>query len=299
MIGKRRDDLLDRRARKGEISKEKLGQYIECLELALVVAGGIVVVGLIVEDGPELWRSLLTWTWPPRAAVGDLLVTAGVFSEVLIAFVIAGIARRVDAYAEADTAKALERAAKAQEEAGLANERTSQLESGNIALRTDLEKAKAEAAKAQLELRRYIDQVDRKAGARRLDREKFLEQLTNKPTGTAFVTYKPEDVEAFQFATAISAMLREAGWQAPSPMPFGGRNPRRPTAIPFEVTHGGAFGSGVTIKCKNPHPIGENSAVGALINALTIATEGRGGVEVAGNPDCREDWAEIIIGQKK
>lgn len=299
MIGKKLDDLLDRRARKGEINKAKLGQYIEYLELALVVAGGIVVIGLIVEDGPEILQSLLTWTQPSRAAVGDLLVTAGVFSEVLIAFVIARVARRIDTYAEADTAKALERAAKAQEAAALANERASQLESGNITLRTDLEKAEAEAAKAQLELRRYIDQVDRKAGPRRLDRERFLEQLRDKPTGTASVTYKPQDLEAFQLATQISGLLQTAGWNAPSPTPFGGRNPRH-TAIPLEVMHGGAFGVGVTIKCKNPHSeVGENSAVGALVDALTMATAGSGGLEVAADPLLPENVFQIVIGQKK
>jgi hypothetical protein len=187
----------------------------------------------------------------------------------------------------------------AQTDLGKQQERAARLESENLSLKTDLEKAKIEAAKAQLELRRYIDQVDRKAGPRRLDRERFLEQLKDKPTGMAFVTYKPEDVEAFQFANQLSAILQAAGWNAPAPMPFGGRQPRH-FAIPFEVMHGGAFGSGVTIKCKNPNPeVGEHSAVGALVDALTIATEGRGGVEIVGNPDLRENVIEIIIGQKK
>jgi hypothetical protein len=64
--------------------------------------------------------------------------------------------------------------------------------------------------------------------------------------------------------------------------------------------YGGAFGSGVTIKCKNPHPeVGEDSAVGALVGALTIAAEGRGGVEVAANSDLSEKAVEIVIGQEK
>jgi hypothetical protein len=100
---------------------------------------------------------------------------------------------------------------------GKQQERAGELESENLSLKTDLEKAKIEAAKAQLELRRYIDHVDRKTGPRRLDRERFLEQLKNKPTGSAFVTYKPEDIEAYQFATAISSMLQTAGWNAPPP----------------------------------------------------------------------------------
>jgi hypothetical protein len=181
---------------------------------------------------------------------------------------------------------------------GKQQERAERLESENLSLRTDLEKAKTEAAKAQLELRRYIDHVDRKAGSRKLDRERFLEQLKDKPTGKAFITYKPEDMEAYQFAMRISSLLQTAGWNALGPMPFGGRNPRH-TAVPFEVMHGGAFGVGLTIKCKNPHPeIGEDSAVGALVDALTMATAG-GGVEVAGNPGLQENAVEIVIGQKK
>jgi hypothetical protein len=293
MIGKRRDDLLDRRARKGEISKEKLGQYIECLELALVVAGGIVVVGLIVEDGPELWRSLLTWTRPPRAALGDLLVTVGVFSEVLIAFVIAGVARRLNAYAEADTARALERAAKAEGAAALANEKASKLESDNITLRTDLERAFADSASAELQLRQYID---RKSGPRRINRERFLEMLKGKTTGMVTIWYKPEDVEAFNFANQIFSLLVEAGWNSGGPLPFRTVRQIRPS----EFVHGGWFGSGVTVKYKNPPVrIGENTAGGALMDAISAGWECCESFDGLQDPALKENEFQIVIGQKK
>lgn len=305
MIGKILDDLLDRRARKGEMSKEtggtnkeKLSQYIEYLELALVIAGGIVVIGLIVEDGPELGHSLLTRTRPSRTALGDLLVTVGVFAEVLLAFVIARIARQFDAYAEADTARALERGAKAEETAALANERASHLESANIALRTELETAKAESAKAQLQLRQYIDH---KAGPRRLNRDKFLELLRPAPPAKAIVYFKPEDVEAYQFAVSICRNLRTAGWEVLGPTTFAlvGRGPRQPV-VPSELSQGGAFGSGVTVRYReHSRELGENTTVEALCRALTEGREGGGDLEGVSDPSLRDGLFQIVIGQKK
>lgn len=184
----------------------------------------------------------------------------------------------------------------AKTELGKQQERAASLESSNIELRTDLEKAEAEAAKAQLELRRYIDHVDRKAGPRRLDREKFLEQLKNKPTGMAFVRYKPDDMEAYQFATMISSLLETTGWNILGPQPFGGKNARH-GGVPFEVTYGGAFGSGVTIKCKNPRD--EGTSVKALIDALMCGEATIGGFEVLEDPTLKDDEVHVIIGQKK
>jgi hypothetical protein len=158
--------------------------------------------------------------------------------------------------------------------------------------------AQAEAAKAQLELRRYIDHVDRKAGPRRLDREKFLEQLNGKPIGLAVIRYKPEDTEAFNFATAIGANLSTAGWTVMGPQPFPSFRQNRPS----EFVHGGAFGSGVTIRCKNPpkEAFGDNTAAGALIDALMMGCENlSSGFEVGADPFLKENEVHIIIGQKK
>ena len=155
--------------------------------------------------------------------------------------------------------------------------------------------AQEKAAKAQLELRKYIDQ---KAGPRRLDREKFLEQLKGKPIGLAVIRYKPEDTEAFNFATAIGANLSTAGWTVMGPQPFPSFRQNRPS----EFVHGGAFGSGVTIRCKNPpkEAFGDNTAAGALIDALMMGCENlSSGFEVSADASLKENEVQIIIGQKK
>ncbi len=217
-------------------------------------------------------------------------------SVIVLVFVNKPLKRIAEHEAQAERDKT----AAFQSVAAQANERSLKLEAGNLALKTDLEKAKAEAAKAQLELRRYIDHVDRKAGPRRLDREQFLETLRGKPTGIALIQYKPEDAEAFQFATQICAMLKTAGWDAREPTTFpAGRGPRQ-TAVPSEFTYGGAFGSGVTIRCKNPRPeVREKSATGALVDAMLFAREGGGDLEVVGDPLLPENVFQIVIGQKK
>ena len=161
--------------------------------------------------------------------------------------------------------------------------------------------AQAEAARAQLQLRQYIENVEKKAGPRRLNREKFLEMLNGKPTGTAIVLYKSEDTEAFQFAGQICANLKTAGWNVvgPTVLPAIGRG-SHPSSVPTAVIQGGAFGTGVTLKCKNPHAeIGETSAIGALADALTCGREGPGDLEVTENSTLSENVFQIVIGQKK
>jgi hypothetical protein len=269
MIGRILDDLLDRRARKSEINnetgginKEKLSQYIEYLELALIVAGGIVVIGLIVEDGPELWHSLLTWTRPPRAALGDLLVTVGVFFEVLIAFVIARVARRIDAYAEADTAKALERAAQAELRAAEAN---------RIAEQERL--ARFEAEESQLELRASMNRTFQRTGNRTLHPFAFHAAIKDGSSGHVTVLYI-DDGEPHQFAWEIwHALNRQGtGWSADiKPMPE--------KSLLAGLT-------GMSIRCRNvPRENWHDNpttAGGKLLKALGSGTEGFANVANAG-----------------
>lgn len=260
MIGKKLGDLLDRRARKGEINKEiggmnkeKLSQRIEWLELALVVAGGIVVIGLIVEDGPEIVHSLLTWTRPSRAAVGDLLVTAGVFAEVFIAFVIARIARRIDAYAEADTAKALERAAQAELRAAEANR-----------IAEEERTARFEAEESQLELRGAMNRAFQRTGDRTLNPFAFHAALKGKPAGHVTVLADIDGGEPHSFAWQIWHALNRpgTGWSA--------------EIKPLQANAGGWTGMVVrsrNVPTENWHdnPV---TAAGALFKALGVGTEG-------------------------
>jgi len=270
MIGKILDDLLDRSARKGEINnetgginKEKLSQYIEYLELALAVAGGIVVIGLIVEDGPELLHSLLTWTRPSRAALGDLLITVGVFSEVLIAFVIARIARRIDVYAEADTAKALERAAQAEVRAAEAN---------RIAEQERL--ARFEAEESQLELRASMNRTFQRTGNRTLHPFAFHAAIKGAPTGHVTVLANIDGGEPHQFAWQIwHALNRQGtGWSAEiKPLP----------ATPLGAGLTGMVVRCLTVRAENWHD-NPTTACGRLLKALLVGTEGFANVANAG-----------------
>jgi hypothetical protein len=261
VISKLLDDLLRRRARKGEINKEngainkeKLNQRIERLELALVVAGGIVVIGLIVEDGPELWYSLITRTLPSRVALGGLLVTIGVFAEVLVAFVIARVARQIDAFAEADTANALERAAQAEVRAAEAN------------LIVEQERlARLEAEESQLELRGAMNRAFQRTGNRTLNPFAFHAALKGKPTGRVTVLANIDGGEPHQFAWQIWHALNRkgTGWSAE----IKRLHTPRTSSI------------GMVVHCPNlredNHWLTEpKTACGALLNALLHGTEG-------------------------
>lgn len=269
MIGKKLGDLLDRRTRKGEINKEtggmnkeKLSQCIEWLELALVVAGGIVVIGLLVEDGPEIANSLLTLTRPPRAAVGDLIVTAGVFAEVLIAFVIARIARRIDAYAEADTAKALERAAQAELRAAEANR-----------IAEEERTARFEAEESQLELRGAMNRAFQRTGNRTLHPFAFHAALKGKPAGHVTVLANIGGGEPHNFAWQIWHALNRkgTGWSAE-----------------IKQLHTPRTGlTGMFVRCRNPREdnwlTDPKTACGALLHALLRGTEGFANVANVGS----------------
>ena len=214
-------------------------------------------------------------------------------SVIVLVFVNKPLKRIAEHEAQAERDKT----AAFQSVAAQANERSLKLEAGNLALKTDLEKAKAEAAQAELSLKRYIDHVDRKAGPRRIDREPFLKELKDRPTGTATISYKPEDMEAFNFASNMSSLLKIAGWNVLGPMPFKElRN-----AMPSEFWHGGAFGSGVTVWCNRcpSHADDDNTPAGALIAALDWALQGGSGYECNHAPGAKPDEFHIVIGQKR
>jgi hypothetical protein len=236
----------------GGVNKEKLTLCIEWLELGLVVAGGIVVIGLIVEDGPELLHSLLTRTRPSRAAVGDLLVTAGVFAEVLIAFVIARLARRIDAFAEADTAKALERAAQAELRAAEANR-----------IAEEERTARFEAEESQLELRGSMNRAFQRTGNRTLNPFAFHAALKGRLGGHVLVLADVDGGEPHQFAWQIWHALNRkgTGWSAE-----------------IKPLRAKAGWTGMVARCRNVPT--ENwhdnpaTACGALFKALGRGTEG-------------------------
>lgn len=63
---------------KGPISKDiKIGFGLDGLEIATFFAGLLVVLGLLVESGPEAWTAAISHVWPRREIAGNALVTIG------------------------------------------------------------------------------------------------------------------------------------------------------------------------------------------------------------------------------
>jgi uncharacterized protein YjeT (DUF2065 family) len=91
---------------KGPISKDiKVGFGLDGLEVATFIAGVLVVVGLLMESGPEAWTAIIRHMWPHREIAGNALVTIGVFAEVAIGLFIARSAKRAQLQAEAKIAE--------------------------------------------------------------------------------------------------------------------------------------------------------------------------------------------------
>jgi hypothetical protein len=155
--------------------------------------------------------------------------------------------------------------------------------------------AQKEAAKAQLELRSFIDKIEKKSRPRRFDPEKFRENLKGNPTGHIAIWYKAEDIEAFAFARQIHSLLNSAAWQVspPVPIPTGAEDPDVPNA-PAEFVHGGAV-PGLTLRYGQ-----KNVAQQALMDALLRSRDvdiavAMGGVQ---DPALPENTFLIVVGQK-
>jgi hypothetical protein len=93
-----------------------------------LLAGLIVVVGLLIESGPELAHSLIYLEWPSRGVIGNLVVVLGVAGEVLFSWRAVRAARQAELQAEHQIAElnaavsaANERAANAEKAAAEAN----------------------------------------------------------------------------------------------------------------------------------------------------------------------------------
>ena len=110
----------------GPVKKDRIRLGLDGLEIALLLAGALVVVGLLIESGPEIWHSFLNRAPPERAVVGGALVALGVFAEVAIGVFISRSAKREKIESDSAIAATNERSAKAEERAAEANERAAQ-----------------------------------------------------------------------------------------------------------------------------------------------------------------------------
>ena len=82
-------------------------------ELIATVCGFVVGAGLLIEYGDELVDCFVNWHPPSRQLFGGLLVTVGVFGEVLFARLALTTSRTLQERADSDVAQANKRAAEA------------------------------------------------------------------------------------------------------------------------------------------------------------------------------------------
>ena len=96
------------------MNKDRIGLGLDGLDVASVIAGTFVVIGLLYESGPEMWRSIVNRTTPGRDVVGGALVALGVFAEVAIGFFISRKAKREKNESDSVISAANERVAEAE-----------------------------------------------------------------------------------------------------------------------------------------------------------------------------------------
>lgn len=143
------------------------------------------------------------------------------------------------------------------------------------------------------------------AGPRQLDLEAFSKALEGKPTGTAQVLYKPNDVEAFWFALEITQSLKAAGWNAsdPLPIPLGsGSNLSFGPDAPPEIRWGIAGLTDIKLNASVINFGKPNTAEAALRDALIkgrLKRIGGGAMLFDSDPTLPADHFVIVVGQKQ
>jgi len=169
----------------------------------------------------------------------------------------------------------------------------------NAILQRETADAQAEAAKAQLALRSYIDAVARRALPRRVDHVKFLDCLKGKPKASVEILYKPEDKEAWQFARSLNGLLGSegAGWKVSKmkPIPANGTwDGAVPDDAPADIRYGGAWATGLILRANEVRE--KETAIGALTDALRASAEI--GFETVQDRSLPDGHIIIVVGEK-
>lgn len=151
--------------------------------MALVIAGTLVVVGLLIECGPQLLQSATRLQWPSASTVGGLLVALGVLAEVLVGVFITQASNRMRELSDSVITSTRERAARAEEQL-------------------------ADVLKRQM------------PRSSTFPLETFITSLKGKPTANVAITYQPDDGEALTFSWSLSTALVASGWNVQYPIPI-------------------------------------------------------------------------------
>ncbi len=187
--------------------------------------------------------------------------------------------------------------------------------------KTEQGKQEERAAKAELALKQYVDEVAKHAGPRSLDAKIFLSQLKGKPKASVRLFYNPNDSEAYMFAQQIHILLgpgedgQSAGWEVsgPKPIPPEGWVPQKhgfqlvgPNDAPPAARYQGiGVESGLTLVTRDPVEdtgFDRNTAGRALTNALLkglAGDHGDGSLITQPDPTLPGGSMVLVVGQKR
>lgn len=231
----------------GPVTKETLGLGIGWLEAGIALAGLLVVLGLVVESGPELWQATINRTWPARSILGSTLVVVGVFVEVALGVFAAREAKRLEREGNERMAVAEQATAEANERAAGANQKAEEA-------RLALEEFKAPRALNSEQCALVATRLRAFAGV------KF---------GLAISLHDPEMIS---LANAIGAALKETGWAWIDWITGSDGVLRQGEVVP-------AIGVGITVANISINFFSENQELAVAAKAL-VATLGVAGLSV-------------------
>jgi hypothetical protein len=186
----------------GPINRDKKGRSFDWMEIGMVFAGMLVVVGLFLESWPEIKLAINERRFPNLTVTGGFIVTVGVLAEVVLGIFITQRANRAQSEAN-------ERVAKAEQAAAEANQ---------LAGQERLERIKLER---ELSPRWFENQHE------------AIERL--RPfSGTEVVLMYPPDLECARTAEQIAFVFDGAGWKF-DPQPLLQLNPLCEEGITIEA----------------------------------------------------------------
>jgi hypothetical protein len=106
--------------------RETLGKRAHLRQIWAEIFGWLVGVGLLIEYWDELLDCIIQRHWPSRPLWGGMLVTGGVFLEVLLSRLALNTSDQLQKRADSDVAQANERAALAIDRAAKAEQATAE-----------------------------------------------------------------------------------------------------------------------------------------------------------------------------
>ena len=184
--------------------RDTLGKRLKSRQLRAEILGWIVGLGLLVEYWDELVDCIVNWHWPSRPLAGGLLVTAGVFGEVLFSRLALITSDELQQRADSDVALANERAAQALDRASRA------------------EQATAEANLARIKLEARL--ADRHVNSKQIS---LIAWRLREFTGRLITIQALNDNEVIRFRDGLATAFEMAGLIVFKPAPFaaGGIDP--------------------------------------------------------------------------